>query len=471
MRRTMGAADAFLRRIRCPIVSLSFIKPALHDLNALYLDSNPISAVSYELESNRSTLVELSDHLMDGYHKDVRPVKNWRTTTTVYIEVAVYAILGVDEKNQFVKTYIWYNQSWVDEFLKWDPIQFDNITHIFIPTHSIWLPDIMIEEVVGARETTNAPYIYVNNRGRVFKKNPIHIMTSCNLDIYHFPFDFLNCSISFRSWLHSTQEINISLWRTPKDMQLLKDPSEDDGEWDLVSVVPSYEVTTDHNNNYGQITFYWDTRRRKKVSNDLLRRGCQEKTSLLHIVNLILPSVLLMIMDIIGFYIPPESGERISFKITLLLGYSVFLIIVSDTLPATGAPLIGIYFALCMILLLISLTESILIVRSFHQQNLRPEVPKWLKTLVLEKMTVFISIKDRGESDGSNSGACFHNENVSSGINDGVHLAFLYVNPISFRLFLTVRSQTLTPVSTHSLLIWFLVHFLLWRHIALSFRS
>lgn len=50
-----------------------------------------------------------------------------------------------------------------------------------------------------------------------------------------------------------------------------------------------------------------------------------------------------MLMDIVGFYLPPHSGERVSFKITLLLGYSVFLIIVSDTLPATavGTPLIG----------------------------------------------------------------------------------------------------------------------------------
>jgi 5-hydroxytryptamine receptor 3 len=50
-----------------------------------------------------------------------------------------------------------------------------------------------------------------------------------------------------------------------------------------------------------------------------------------------------MVVDIVGFYLPPDSGERVSFKITLLLGYSVFLIIVSDTLPATaiGTPLIG----------------------------------------------------------------------------------------------------------------------------------
>lgn len=64
---------------------------------------------------------------------------------------------------------------------------------------------------------------------------------------------------------------------------------------------------------------------------------------LFYVVNLLLPSIFLMVMDIVGFYLPPDSGERVSFKITLLLGYSVFLIIVSDTLPATaiGTPLIG----------------------------------------------------------------------------------------------------------------------------------
>lgn len=66
---------------------------------------------------------------------------------------------------------------------------------------------------------------------------------------------------------------------------------------------------------------------------------------LFYTVNLLLPSIFLMVMDIVGFYLPPDSGERVSFKITLLLGYSVFLIIVSDTLPATaiGTPLIGIW--------------------------------------------------------------------------------------------------------------------------------
>lgn len=75
----------------------------------------------------------------------------------------------------------------------------------------------------------------------------------------------------------------------------------------------------------------------------LCRQVVIRRRPLFYAVSLLLPSIFLMVMDIVGFYLPPDSGERVSFKITLLLGYSVFLIIVSDTLPATaiGTPLIG----------------------------------------------------------------------------------------------------------------------------------
>lgn len=79
------------------------------------------------------------------------------------------------------------------------------------------------------------------------------------------------------------------------------------------------------------------------VAVTLLAQVVIRRRPLFYTVNLLLPSIFLMVMDIVGFYLPPDSGERVSFKITLLLGYSVFLIIVSDTLPATaiGTPLIG----------------------------------------------------------------------------------------------------------------------------------
>lgn len=50
-----------------------------------------------------------------------------------------------------------------------------------------------------------------------------------------------------------------------------------------------------------------------------------------------------MVIDILSFYLPPHSVDRASFKMTLILGYTVFLLIMNDLLPSTanGTPIIG----------------------------------------------------------------------------------------------------------------------------------
>nr|DBA16252.1 TPA: hypothetical protein GDO54_003664 [Pyxicephalus adspersus] len=334
--------------------------------------------------------MRLSDELMEGYKKGVRPVHNWRQTTTVLIDVMVYAILGVDEKNQVLTTYIWYRQFWIDEFLTWDPRKYENVTQISIPTEKIWVPDILINEFVDVGKSPDIPYVYVNHEGRVQNYKPIQVVTACSLNIYNFPFDLQNCSLTFTSWLHTIQDINVSLWRTPEEVKEDKSVFMNKGEWELLYVLPQYRMFVENEDSFAEMKFYVVIKRRP----------------LFYAVNLLLPSMFLMVMDIIGFYLPPDSGERVSFKITLLLGYSVFLIIVSDTLPATaiGTPLIGtylvgVYFVVCMALLVISLTETILIVRLVHKQDLQPHVPEWVKRLVLEKITVLLCIRDNKNSE------------------------------------------------------------------------
>ena len=68
-----------------------------------------------------------------------------------------------------------------------------------------------------------------------------------------------------------------------------------------------------------------------------------KRRPLFYVVNLLVPSLILMIVDLAGFLLPPECGERVSFKVTILLGYFVFLTTVVGILPATaqGTPLIG----------------------------------------------------------------------------------------------------------------------------------
>ncbi|XP_029107216.1 5-hydroxytryptamine receptor 3A [Scleropages formosus] len=331
---------------------------------------------------SNATLVRLSEYLSAGYKKGVRPVRDWRQTTMVAIDLMVYSILSVDEKNQVLTTYIWYRQQWVDEFLVWNPEDFDDVKQVSIPTTNVWVPDILINEFVDVGKSPDIPYVYVRHNGLVRNYKPIQVVTACSLNIYNFPFDVQNCSLTFQSWLHIINDINITLIRTPDEVKFDKSLFMNQGEWELLHILSKYKsFSIDENDHYAEMKFHVVIRRRP----------------LFYTVNLLLPSIFLMLMDIVGFYLPPDSGERVSFKITLLLGYSVFLIIVSDTLPATaiGTPLIGVYFVVCMALLVISLTETVLIVRLVHKQDLQPPVPNWLKRLVLEKVPLLLCIRDK----------------------------------------------------------------------------
>ncbi|XP_072011940.1 5-hydroxytryptamine receptor 3A-like [Engystomops pustulosus] len=340
-------------------------------------------------KQENSTEVLLYQSLMDGYESKVRPVQDWKKVTNVYIDITIYAILSVDEKNQLLATHFLYNRYWRDEFLQWDPLDFDNMTIISIPSEKIWVPDIMISEFVDSGKPLGHSFVYIKNTGLVKYQKTNRVSTMCMFHTYFFPFDSHNCTLSFRSQQHSIEHINMSLWSSANNLKkdLLKFYNQ--GEWELVQVHTSYRLETDEDQDYAVLMFHIIFKRHP----------------LYYVVNLIIPSVFLMILDIIGFYLPIESGERITFKITLLLGYSVFLIIVTETLPASAhtTPIIDSYFLVCLALLVISLTESIFIVRIVSKKNIHTKVPTWIKKLVLGKLSVIVCMKDKNWSNKTNT--------------------------------------------------------------------
>jgi hypothetical protein len=57
-----------------------------------------------------------------------------------------------------------------------------------------------------------------------------------------------------------------------------------------------------------------------------------------YLLNLILPIWVLGILNLFVFLLPPESGERVAYSITVLLSIVVFLTITSNSLPGTSEP-------------------------------------------------------------------------------------------------------------------------------------
>ncbi|KAG8569218.1 hypothetical protein GDO81_014298 [Engystomops pustulosus] len=241
---------------------------------------------------------------------------------------------------------------WKDEFLAWNSSQFDGIGEISLPLNAIWFPDIVINEFVEDGKSPDLPYVYVNSSGTIRNYKPMQVVSACSLETYAFPFDIQNCSLTFSSCLHTVNDLNLSIWRSYEEISNDKSIFLDDGEWELLSVPSNYEILHTHGGSFAQVQFNLVIRRRP----------------LLYIVGILLPSILLMIVDLMSFYLPPDSGTRIMFKTSILVGYTVFRVNMADELPATtlSVPLIGVFFVVCMILMVLSLGKSIVVIKFLH---------------------------------------------------------------------------------------------------------
>ncbi len=111
------------------------------------------------------------------------------------------------------------------------------------------------------------------------------------------------------------------------------------GEWDLVGVpaVRHNILYSCCENPYPDVTF-WIVIRRKP---------------LYYVFNLVIPCIVLTVINLLVFYLPPESGEKVSLGVTMLLALTVFLLIVADAIPpqSNSIPLIGRLYSIITLLI------------------------------------------------------------------------------------------------------------------------
>uniref|UniRef100_A0A9J7YY29 5-hydroxytryptamine receptor 3A n=1 Tax=Cyprinus carpio carpio TaxID=630221 RepID=A0A9J7YY29_CYPCA len=302
--------------------------------------------------------------------KSFRPSVNLSSPTITNISFTLYAILGVVSQSQILTTFLWLRLYWFHEFLIWDPEACDGITKISLPVKDLWTPDIIVYDV-DDDVSQACPYVYVNHTGHIRYDRMLRLVSACNLQIFSFPFDIQNCSFTFGSYMHTIKDVRVSPALSFKEMTVnSKRYLQASGEWELVDILGDTNILKFGIDEWDIITFWVVIKRRP----------------ILYVVNLIIPSSFLMIIDILSFYLPPHSVDRSSFKMTLILGYTVFLLIMNDLLPSTanGTPLIGIYFSVCLAFMTISLLETVLITCVLHHNSMKyREVPHWVQVLTL----------------------------------------------------------------------------------------
>ncbi|XP_012278141.1 CHRNA7-FAM7A fusion protein isoform X2 [Orussus abietinus] len=253
--------------------------------------------------------------------------------------------------------------------MRWNTSEYGGVRDLRIPPHRLWKPDVLMYN--SADEGFDGTYptnVVVKNNGTCLYVPPGIFKSTCKIDITWFPFDDQRCEMKFGSWTYDGFQLNLQL----------QDEAGGDissfitnGEWDLLGV-PGKRNEIYYNccpEPYIDITFVVIIRRR----------------TLYYFFNLIVPCVLIASMAVLGFTLPPDSGEKLSLGVTILLSLTVFLNMVAETMPATSdaVPLLGTYFNCIMFMVASSVVSTILILNYHHRNPDTHEMSEWVRVVFL----------------------------------------------------------------------------------------
>ncbi|KAJ8362952.1 hypothetical protein SKAU_G00117830 [Synaphobranchus kaupii] len=279
-----------------------------------------------------SDLGSLIQNLTQSSSPWMRPVQSWERTLLVHTDLQLLAVLDV---------------RWRDEFMSWDPSSYGGLSHFTLPASQVWTPEIFVHEAVSEDRQQEHPFVSVSSSGWVKRSELVLLYLHCDLFLFLFPFDKQTCNITLGSNLYTVQEVLMVQERAADCVPNSSHGFTLHGEWKLLSVQTRAFTEPQGQQQYSRITYQVELGR----------------YSLYYVMNLMVPSALVLLIDLAGFAIPVESSERIPFKVTLLFGYIVFLLLLSDLLPPfrDNTPVMGLYLVVCLAFLCLSMGESVLL--------------------------------------------------------------------------------------------------------------
>ncbi|XP_035660486.1 neuronal acetylcholine receptor subunit alpha-9-like [Branchiostoma floridae] len=305
--------------------------------------------------------------ILKDYQRGVRPVANHTHTTPLKMGMDFRQIIDLDEKHQILSSNVWMRKYWKDEALTWDPDEYNGMKYINLPSTEIWLPDVVLTNSAGKNHDQPQNNVIISYNGEVTWLVTRMYFSACYINTYFFPFDEQNCTLTFASWTHSGFEIDLIQEPEPPS----KSYYVNNDEWKLIDIyvrrdVVYYECCPEP---YPEVTYTIRIQRR----------------ALFYVTNLLAPCCLLSFLVIFGFYLPSDSGERVGLGITILLSYSVFLLMVSEWMPPTSrtVPLIVVYYSVTMLLVTLATAMTIAVLNIHHCAAHTTPVPHVIRFLVL----------------------------------------------------------------------------------------
>ncbi|AWP01870.1 putative neuronal acetylcholine receptor subunit alpha-3-like [Scophthalmus maximus] len=332
--------------------------------------------------------------IFSRYNQYIRPVENVTDPVIVQFEVSMSQLVKVDEINQIMETNLWLRHVWNDYKLRWNPMDFGGVEFIRVPSNRIWKPDIVLyNNAVGDFQVDDKTKALLRYNGDVTWIPPAIFKSSCKIDVTYFPFDYQNCTMKFGSWTYDKAKIDLVLIGSTIN---LKDFWET-GEWVIIDA-PGYKHDIKYNcceEIYTDITYSLYIRR----------------LPLFYTVNMIIPCLLISFLTVLVFYLPSDCGEKITLCISVLLSLTVFLLVITETIPSTSLviPLIGEYLLFTMIFVTLSIVITVFVLNVHYRTPKTHTMPCWVRSVFLGLLprVMFMTRPERDPEKGR-CNCCWH---------------------------------------------------------------
>ncbi|KAI6201059.1 ACR-5-like protein [Aphelenchoides besseyi] len=327
----------------------------------------------------------LVEDLLDPsyYDNTVHPCVNFQKPVRVNLSMSLYQILHVDERSQSITVNV---QDWYDEFLDWNPVEYDMINRTILPYDSIFIPDTFLynsEALEQKRTEANMNVIATTGHWRNNSRDtgahiqlmfPAIYKLTCKMNVIFFPYDQQNCTFIISSWTHDSSTIDYyALVKSVNLKNFVKN-----GEWDVIS--------------FDFVRIEQDFKCCPKpwvmlYAHLVIRRKC-----LYYLINLVVPTSIITTVAVCGFFSPSstssERDEKIYLGINTLLTMSIMLMMISNKMPSTSQyiPLMGWYFMGIIFVIVCGtlLATSVLFLHSRKVYN-KP-IPRLLRKIVTHRL-------------------------------------------------------------------------------------
>ena len=255
-----------------------------------------------------------------------------RQTVNTWIQLAVDRFAGIDDVSETF-TFIggiaiyWTDECIAkvyesDEWLRKDIVMISNLE-----PDLLWKPDFLHRNSLTDSLRIGGPVsdrrLWLNVTNGEFQLWHFGRFTSyCNFNFISFPFDVQTCPVTIADWSYDSYILNLTTAKEVVDPDAMPFNS----QWDITDISDS--IT--NMQGFRQVKFNFEFKRRAQY----------------FIANLFTPCLILSILELTSFMIPPDTPDRGVYTVTIMLTMFVLKTEIMSYLPQTPKPIYIAYYIL-----------------------------------------------------------------------------------------------------------------------------